>query len=107
MRSAKHAKRLALDAAAPLRINGTPRERSWKGGELMPSLRRVTVCAAEGGLLTASLIEGVAVAFGSFIGRYERFFRTRTRDNAVVAERYLQGLAQAEAATFAAKVMVV
>src|SRR3954465_5683738 len=73
----------------------------------MPSLRRVTVCAADGGPLTASLIEGVAVAFGSFIGRYGGFFRTRTRDNAAVAERTLQGLAQAEEATFAAMATVV
>ena len=47
------------------------------------------------------------MAFGSFIGRYGGFFRTRTRDNAVVAERYLQGLAQAEEATFAAMATVV
>jgi SRSO17 transposase len=47
------------------------------------------------------------VAFGSFIGRYGGFFRTRTRDNAAVAERYLQGLAQAEDATFAAMATVV
>jgi hypothetical protein len=31
MRPANHAKRLALDAEAPLRINGTSREQSWKG----------------------------------------------------------------------------
>jgi len=47
------------------------------------------------------------VAFGSFIGRYGGFFRTRTRDNAAVAERTLQGLAQAEEATFAAMATVV
>ena len=47
------------------------------------------------------------MAFGSFIGRYGGFFRTRTRDNAAVAERYLQGLAQAEEATFAAMATVV
>jgi hypothetical protein len=47
------------------------------------------------------------VAFGSFIGRYGGFFRTRTRDNAAVAERYLQGLAQAEEATFATMATVV
>src|SRR3954465_8553911 len=73
----------------------------------MPSLRRVTVCAADGGPLTASLIEGVAVAFGSFIGRYGGLFRTRPRDNAAVAERYLQGLAQGGEATFAAMATVV
>src|SRR3954464_8327684 len=50
--------------------------------------------------LTAALTEGAAVAFGSFICRYGGFFRTR--DNAAVAERALQGLAQAEEATFAA-----
>ena len=47
------------------------------------------------------------MAFGSFIGRYGGFFRTRTRDNAAVAERYLQGLAQAEEASFAAMATVV
>ena len=47
------------------------------------------------------------MAFGSFIGRYGSFFRTRTRDNAAVAERYLQGLAQAGEATFAAMATVV
>ena len=47
------------------------------------------------------------MAFGSFIGRYGGFFRTRTRDNAAVAERTLQGLAQAEEATFAAMATVV
>src|SRR3954467_15127831 len=73
----------------------------------MPSIRRVTVCAADGWPLTESLIEGVAVAFGSFIGRYGGFFRTRTRDNAAVAERYLQGLAEGEEATFGALETVV
>lgn len=47
------------------------------------------------------------MAFGSFIGRYGSLFRTRTRDNAAVAERYLQGLAQAEEATFAVMATVV
>lgn len=47
------------------------------------------------------------MAFGSFIGRYGRLFRTRTRDNAAVAQRYLQGLAQAEEATFATMATVV
>jgi SRSO17 transposase len=47
------------------------------------------------------------MAFGSFAGRYDGFFRTRTRDNAVVAERYLQGLAQAAEATFTAMASVV
>ncbi len=47
------------------------------------------------------------MAFGSFVGRYDGFFRTRTRDSAAVAERYLQGLAQATEATFAAMATVV
>ena len=41
------------------------------------------------------------------IGRYGRFFRTKTRDNAAVAERYLRGLAQAQDGTFAAMAEVV
>ena len=39
--------------------------------------------------------------FATFIGRYGHFFRTRARDNAAVARRYLRGLAQAENCTFA------
>jgi SRSO17 transposase len=42
-----------------------------------------------------------------FIDRYGSFFRTRGHDNAPVAQRYLHGLAQAEAATFAAMAAVV
>src|SRR4051812_47808237 len=41
------------------------------------------------------------------IDRYGLFFRTRGHDNAPVAKRYLHGLAQAEAATFAAMAAVV
>ena len=47
------------------------------------------------------------MAFGSFIDRYGAFFRSRGHDNAPVAQRYLHGLAQAEAATFAAMATVV
>jgi SRSO17 transposase len=39
------------------------------------------------------------------IDRYGPFFRTRGRDNAPVAARYLNGLAQAAEATFAAVVV--
>jgi SRSO17 transposase len=39
--------------------------------------------------------------------RYGRLFRTRTRDNAAVAERYLQGLAQAGDCRFAGMAVVV
>ena len=52
-------------------------------------------------------MDRVAAAFASFIGRYGPFFRTRGHDNAPVAQRYLHGLAQAEAATFAAMAGVV
>jgi len=41
------------------------------------------------------------------IDRYGAFFRTRGRDNAPVARRYLQGLAQAAEATFASMAVVV
>src|SRR3954462_13572809 len=41
------------------------------------------------------------------IDRYGLFFRSRGHDNAPVAQRYLHGLAQAEAATFAAMAAVV
>src|SRR3954465_337650 len=49
----------------------------------------------------------MADAFASFIERYGVFFRPRGHDNAPVAKRYLHGLAQAEAATFAAMAAVV
>jgi SRSO17 transposase len=42
-----------------------------------------------------------------FVDRYGMFFRSRGHDNAPVAQRYLHGLAQAEAATFAAMAAVV
>jgi SRSO17 transposase len=57
--------------------------------------------------LTASLVDRIATAFAGFIERYGRFFRSRGHDNAPVAQRYLHGLAQAEAATFAAMATVV
>jgi SRSO17 transposase len=41
------------------------------------------------------VVEGVADAFTTLISRYRPFFRSRTRDSAAVAERYLSGLAQA------------
>jgi len=53
------------------------------------------------------LIEAMADAFAIFISRYGRFFRTRTRDSAAVAARYLRGLAQAEDCTFASMASVV
>jgi SRSO17 transposase len=43
----------------------------------------------------------MAEAFGAFRDRDSRFFRTKTRDSAVVAGRHLQGLTQAEDCTFA------
>jgi len=52
-------------------------------------------------------VDRVAAAFAGFIGRYGPFFRSRGHDNAPVAQRYLHGLAQAEAATFAAMAAVV
>lgn len=53
------------------------------------------------------MIEGIADAFAAFISRYSRFFRTRTRDSAAVAGRYLRGLTQAEDCTFASMATVV
>jgi SRSO17 transposase len=53
------------------------------------------------------LIEGIADAVALFIIRYGRFFRSKTRDSAAVAERYLRGLAQAEDCTCAAMASVV
>jgi SRSO17 transposase len=52
-------------------------------------------------------VDRVAAAFAGFIGRYGLFFRSRGHDNAPVAQRYRHGLAQAEAATFAAMAAVV
>jgi SRSO17 transposase len=53
------------------------------------------------------LVDGIADAFGTMIDRYGPFFRTRARDNAAVAGRYLHGLAQAAEATFASMAAVV
>jgi SRSO17 transposase len=53
------------------------------------------------------LVDGIADAFVVFIDRYCRFFRTKTRDSAAVAGRYLRGLAQAADCTFAAMASVV
>jgi SRSO17 transposase len=53
------------------------------------------------------LVEGIANAFASFIDRYGSYFRTRTRDSAAVAGRYLRGLTQAEDCTFAEMATVV
>jgi SRSO17 transposase len=53
------------------------------------------------------LVEGIADAFATFIDRYDRFFRTKTRACAVVAGRYLRGLAQADNCTFAVMATVV
>ncbi len=53
------------------------------------------------------MVEGIADAFALFIGRYGRFFRTRTRDCAAVAARYLRGLAQADDCTLASMASVV
>jgi SRSO17 transposase len=53
------------------------------------------------------LVEGIANAFASFIDRYGRFFRARTRDSVAVAGRYLRGLTQAEDCTFVAMATVV
>ena len=53
------------------------------------------------------MVEGIAEAFGRFLVRHGRFFRTRTRDSTAVACRYLHGLAQAEDCTFEAMAAVV
>jgi hypothetical protein len=57
--------------------------------------------------VTVWLVEGIADAFAHFIDRYGRFFRTKTRDSAAVAARYLRGLVQAEDGTFASMATVV
>ena len=49
----------------------------------------------------------MADAFAVFISRYGRFFRSKTRDSAAVAGRYLRGLAQAGDCTFASMAAVV
>ena len=53
------------------------------------------------------MIDGLAEAFAALHERYGRFFRTRTRDSAPVAARYLSGLAQAEDCTFVSMAAVV
>ena len=53
------------------------------------------------------MVEGIADAFATFIDRYGRFFRTKTRVCATAAGRYLRGLAQAADCTFAAMATVV
>jgi SRSO17 transposase len=57
--------------------------------------------------LTGSLVEQIADAFAAFTDRYRQFFRTRTRDCAAAAGRYLGGLAQAADCTFAEMATVV
>lgn len=49
----------------------------------------------------------MAEAFAVFIARHGHFFRTRTRNSAAVAGRYLRGLAQAVDCTFASMATVV
>ncbi len=53
------------------------------------------------------MVDGIAEAYGRFLDRHGHFFRTRTRDNAAVARRYLSGLAQAEDCTFESMAAVV
>jgi SRSO17 transposase len=53
------------------------------------------------------LVDDLATAFATLVDRYRRFFRTRTRDCAAVAARYLSGLAQAEVFQFASMAVVV
>ena len=57
--------------------------------------------------LTLSLVEDTANAFGTFLDRHGDFFRTRTRNNAAVARRYLRGLVQAADCTFESMAAVV
>lgn len=52
-------------------------------------------------------MDGIAEAFAGVSVRYDRFFRTRARDNGAVARRYLRGLTQAEDCTFASMAAVV
>jgi len=53
------------------------------------------------------LVEQIADAFAAFTDRYRQFFRTRTRNCAAAAGRYLRGLAQAADCTFAEMATVV
>jgi SRSO17 transposase len=52
-------------------------------------------------------VDEIAGEFGTILDRYDQLFRTVTRDNAVVARRYLRGLAQAEDCTFESMAAVV
>ena len=52
-------------------------------------------------------MEGIVAAFEAFLDHHGHFFRSRTRDSAVVARRYLRGLAQAEDCTFESMAAVV
>jgi SRSO17 transposase len=52
-------------------------------------------------------VDEIAGAFSDFTSRFGSFFRTRARDNAPVARRYLGGLAQAEDCTFESMATVV
>lgn len=53
------------------------------------------------------MVEDIALAFERFIDQNGGFFRTRTRNNAGVARRYLRGLAQANDCTFETMAAVV
>jgi len=53
------------------------------------------------------LVETIVAEFAAFLDRHGHFFRTRGRDNAAVACRYLRGLAQAEDCTFESMAAVV
>ena len=53
------------------------------------------------------MVDEVAYAFGATLDRYGGLFRTRGRDNATVACRYLRGLAQADDRTFESMAAVV
>jgi SRSO17 transposase len=53
------------------------------------------------------LVDDIADAFGTFLDQHGHFFRTRTRNNAGVARRYLRGLVQAEDCTFETMAAVV
>jgi SRSO17 transposase len=53
------------------------------------------------------LVDDIAGAFAMFLDRHGHFFRTRTRDNAPVARRYMRGLAQADDCTFESMAAVV
>ena len=94
-----------LDRGIQRRINRPPQVLGgWKGekDEVDSSGDRM-----RGWWLTGSLVDGIADAFATMISRYGGFFRTRTRDSAAVAARYLSGLAQAEECTFASMAAVV